>query len=303
MSIPQDEIARGRKRLEAAYIVTHRGDGRNASVVYTLEDAAREAIAGMWAGSLESALEQEDLCAIYEAIRNPESDEWADYDGEEISFSFEDGSLSVLSIPVKISARPPLSDAKPVADDEIEAIRGRHNLLEEQRYLAAPLDYRIADKDRDTLLRALDAEREARVKAEAIPAPDLQASVQAWCVQCFGETTASDVVERNWRFLEEALELVQSLGGSKEDALKLVDYVYGREAGHPPQEVGGVMITLSALCAARGIDWYTEAMREYLRIMRPEVIEKIRAKHASKPHRSPLPGDYKHAATLAKDTP
>ncbi|OYW71412.1 MAG: hypothetical protein B7Z37_27895, partial [Verrucomicrobia bacterium 12-59-8] len=47
---------------------------------------------------------QEDLLHIYEAIRNPESDEWADYDGEEISFSFEDGSLSVLSIPVKVAA-------------------------------------------------------------------------------------------------------------------------------------------------------------------------------------------------------
>lgn len=94
-------------KLEHAYIVTHKADGRHASIVYTLEDAAREAIAGMWAGSLEDALEQEDLLNIYEAIRDPESDEWADYDGEEISFSFEDGSLSVMSIPVKIAAPLP----------------------------------------------------------------------------------------------------------------------------------------------------------------------------------------------------
>ncbi len=156
-----------------------------------------------------------------------------------------------------------------------------------------------AAKERIRWLSAQLADTEERVKEleGAIPAPDLQDSVQAWCVECFGETTASDVVERNWRFLEEAIELVQSLGGSKEDALKLVDYVYGREAGHPPQEVGGVMITLSALCAARGINWYTEAVREYIRIIQPEMIEKIRAKHASKPHRSPLPGDYKHART------
>lgn len=92
------------KKLRHAYIVTHKGDGRHAAIVCTLEDAAREAIAGMWAGSLEEALEQEDLLYIYEAIRNPESDEWADYDGEEISFSFEDGSLSVMSIPVKVAA-------------------------------------------------------------------------------------------------------------------------------------------------------------------------------------------------------
>ncbi len=99
-------MKRLREKLTDAFIVTHRGDGRHASIVYTFEDAAREAIAGMWAGSLEEALKQEDLCAIYEAIRNPESDEWADYDGEEITFSFEDGSLSVLAIPVKIAAAP-----------------------------------------------------------------------------------------------------------------------------------------------------------------------------------------------------
>lgn len=34
-----------------------------------------------------------------------------------------------------------------------------------------------------------------------------QRRVAAWCVECFGETTATDAVERNWRFLEEALEL------------------------------------------------------------------------------------------------
>lgn len=101
-----------KQKLTHAYIVTHKGDGRHAAIVYTLEDAAREAIAGMWAGSLEEALEQEDLLHIYEAIRNPESDEWADYDGEEISFSFEDGSLSVMSIPVKVAA---LSAPTPVS--------------------------------------------------------------------------------------------------------------------------------------------------------------------------------------------
>ena len=95
------------EKLKHAYIVIHKADGRHAAIVYTLEDAAREAIAGMWAGSLEDALEQEDLLHIYEAIRDPESDAWADYDGEEISFSFEDGSLSVMSIPVKIIALNP----------------------------------------------------------------------------------------------------------------------------------------------------------------------------------------------------
>lgn len=122
-----------------------------------------------------------------------------------------------------------------------------------------------------------------------------QDRVAAWCVECFGDTTAYDVVERNWRFLEEALELVQSLGGNAADAHTLVDYVFGREAGDLHQEVGGTMVTLAALVAANGLSVGDAAFRELDRIERPEIIEKIRRKHASKPHRSPLPGDYKHA--------
>jgi hypothetical protein len=124
---------------------------------------------------------------------------------------------------------------------------------------------------------------------------EFQRRVAAWCVTCFGETTAYDVTERNWRFLEEALELVQSLGGNAEDAHKLVDYVFGRDIGEPHQEVGGTMVTLAALVAANGLSVVDAAFDELERVERPEIIEKIRRKHASKPHRSPLPGDYKHA--------
>lgn len=124
---------------------------------------------------------------------------------------------------------------------------------------------------------------------------EFQLRVAAWCVECFGETTASDVVERNWRFLEEALELVQSLGGNAEDAHKLVDYVFGRDAGDPRQEVGGTMVTLAALVAANRLSMEDASFGELTRIEQPEIIEKIRRKHATKPHRSPLPGDYKYA--------
>ena len=118
-----------------------------------------------------------------------------------------------------------------------------------------------------------------------------QERVGDWCVECFGKTTAEDVTERNWRFLEEALELVQSLGGDADAAHQLVDYVFGREIGEPPQEVGGVMVTLAALTFANRIPLSEAAHAELTRITRPEMMEKIRGKHASKPHRSPLPGD------------
>lgn len=75
----------------------------------------------------------------------------------------------------------------------------------------------------------------------------------------------------------------------------MLDYTFDRDKGEPPQEVGGVMITLAALCAANGIDMAGEGHRELGRINRPEVIDKIRGKHAAKPHKSPLPSDYRHA--------
>ena len=121
---------------------------------------------------------------------------------------------------------------------------------------------------------------------------DLQDNVSKWCVDCFGETTAADVEERIYRFIEEALELAQSLGGRGEDMRQLVDYVFNRPKGEPKQEVGGVMITLAALCAANDISMMGAAEEEYKRISCPETMMRIRKKHESKPHRSPLPGDY-----------
>jgi hypothetical protein len=111
----------------------------------------------------------------------------------------------------------------------------------------------------------------------------LQDRVSVWLVQCFGDKIAKDIQERNHRFLEESLELVQSLGCSKEDAHMLVDYVFGREIGEPFQEVGGTMITLAALCSASGLDMDANAETEYNRINQPEIIEKIRKKQATKP--------------------
>lgn len=119
-----------------------------------------------------------------------------------------------------------------------------------------------------------------------------QYRVTNWCLRTFGGTTASDVRERCYRFLEEALELVQSLGMSREEAHKLVDYVFNRDKGETAQEIGGVMVTLSALVSAHGLDLEDCAIDEIERIEKPAMVEKIRRKHASKPLASPLPEDY-----------
>lgn len=127
-----------------------------------------------------------------------------------------------------------------------------------------------------------------------------QQRVNTWIHKCFDLHTCTDTMERNHRFLEEAIELVQSLGCTPSEAHQLVDYVFGRPVGHAPQEVGGVRVTLSALCSAAGIQEDAEAELELGRINQPEMITKIRTKHAAKPKHSPLPGwsDQKPAGRI-----
>lgn len=124
-----------------------------------------------------------------------------------------------------------------------------------------------------------------------------QSRVQPWLMACFGEMIAGDREERNHRFLEEALELVQSCGCTASEAHQLVDYVYGRDVGDPPQEVGGVMVTLAALCLANGLDMRENGETELARIW--TKVEAIRAKQAAKPKHSPLPQHVLAAPTQA----
>lgn len=131
-----------------------------------------------------------------------------------------------------------------------------------------------------------------------------QARVAPWLLACFGEMIAGDREERNHRFLEEALELVQACGCTEGEALQLVGYVYGRPVGDPSQEVGGVMVTLAALCLANGLDIDASAETELARIW--TKVDAIRAKQAAKPKHSPLPqavesdAENGMAAALAK---
>lgn len=114
-----------------------------------------------------------------------------------------------------------------------------------------------------------------------------QQRVQPWMLACFGEAIAADREERNHRFLEEALELVQATGCTAGEAHQLVDYVFARPVGEPAQEVGGVMVTLAALCLAQGLDMHDAGEVELARIW--TKVEAIRAKQAAKPKHSPLP--------------
>lgn len=150
----------------------------------------------------------------------------------------------------------------------------------------------IVDSRGRVAVRNVDTDRlsyvhEADLRELAVDPPPSGASyqqgVREWVVDCFGPTIADDKAERCFRFLEEALELVQSVGATREQAARLVEYVYERPVGQPGQEVGGVMVTLAALVSAVGIDMQAEAERELKRISAHDVREKIRRKQASKP--------------------
>lgn len=108
-----------------------------------------------------------------------------------------------------------------------------------------------------------------------------------WLLACFGEQIAADRAERNHRFLEEALELVQVCGCTAGEAHQLVEYVFGRPVGEPKQEAGAVMLTLAALCRANELDMNEAAETELARVW--TKVEQIRAKQAAKPKGSPLP--------------
>ena len=110
---------------------------------------------------------------------------------------------------------------------------------------------------------------------------NFQIKVWEWLNTCFGSKIAENKNERNRRFLEESLELVQACGCSKEEVLKLVDYVYGRPSGNVTQEVGGVMITLASLCQSHEVDMMGEANVELKRVW--QHMDKIKVKHLTKP--------------------
>jgi len=114
-----------------------------------------------------------------------------------------------------------------------------------------------------------------------------QQRLAPWMDACFGPEISADKLERGDRFLEEALELLQSGGYPPERGAALTRYVFGREVGDPAQEVGDVMVTLAAYCLATDHGMHEAGEAELARIW--TKVEKIRAKQAAKPKGSALP--------------
>lgn len=79
-----------------------------------------------------------------------------------------------------------------------------------------------------------------------------QSDAFAWGGRTFGEINLSKR-ERARRFIEEALELAQACGLTKDDIRGLYMHVYNKPPGQPSQEAGGVGVTLLMLCQVLGI--------------------------------------------------
>lgn len=150
-------------------------------------------------------------------------------------------------------------------------------------------------KQADYARRILSALASAPEPVEAAP---FQQRVQPWMMACFGAQISADQLERGDRFIEEALELLQSGGYPRERVQSLINYVYSRAIGDPAQEVGGVMVTLAAYCLAHNLDMHacgeTELSRAWTK------VEKIRAKQAAKPTGSALPIAYPPSPTVTE---
>jgi NTP pyrophosphatase (non-canonical NTP hydrolase) len=117
---------------------------------------------------------------------------------------------------------------------------------------------------------------------------EYQRLIRDWLFHTFSRTDAENRLQRSYRFLEEAMELVQATGVGRNECMQILDYVYARPVGEIRQEIGGVMVCLAAICSAHDVSLGDCAWAEQERIWLN--VEKIRAKNAGKPKFSPLPG-------------
>jgi hypothetical protein len=177
-----------------------------------------------------------------------------------------------------------LADMMDRAEAEYWKYLGMQDEAESAKNFAANMHN--SGKVREVLSRAGEFDLMGHLCTTA-PVQPFQQRVQPWMMACFGTEISADTKERNHRFFEESTELVQAHGMTASEAHQLVDYVYGRPVGERAQEVGGVMVTLAALCLANGLDMDAAAETELARIW--TKVEAIRAKQAAKPKHSPLP--------------
>lgn len=108
-----------------------------------------------------------------------------------------------------------------------------------------------------------------------------QQDVDAWVLSTFGADNAADRNERLQRFLEEALELCQAAGLSRDTADNMTEYVFARPKGEISQELGGTLTTLAALSNCLSLNLSDEGKTELARCWQKQDL--IRLKQKGKP--------------------
>ena len=125
---------------------------------------------------------------------------------------------------------------------------------------------RVGDFRGDVLRRWKNQTTEQQLTGES-----LQTRLCAWLNECVGKRDAEDKDERDARFLEEAIELMQARGRSKEEIHQMVESVYAKPVGQVPQEIAGTLMTLFALAQSHGYDLMGLGEQEYRRITQDNV--------------------------------
>ena len=96
--------------------------------------------------------------------------------------------------------------------------------------------------------------------------PLKQLIIADWVRTNFGANILFDRNERGKRTLEEAVEVAQSVGITCDEIIAIVDRVYSKPVGEPYQEVGGLGVTLLALCSCLGFSMDAAIQDEIARI-------------------------------------
>lgn len=92
-----------------------------------------------------------------------------------------------------------------------------------------------------------------------------QQEVLDWATEMFGPV-ARNLDERGARLAEEAIEVAHTAGVPIEVIIKIAERIYTKPKGEMRSEIGGVALTLDAICALVGTNPDWEAMQEFDRV-------------------------------------
>ena len=94
-----------------------------------------------------------------------------------------------------------------------------------------------------------------------------QAAVEGAVRRVFGDKIMDSTVERGSRVFEEAAELAQVEGVTEDACHRIVSAKFSKPRGELRQEVGGLTVTLLALCAHHDMRLDDVASAEIVRLM------------------------------------